>query len=64
MKTLKILYYRMKQKGAIVCFKYWHKKALANMDDVEKGTACLSHMMHWIIKMLDYNVAIRKELES
>jgi hypothetical protein len=64
MKTLKILYYRMKQKGAIACFKYWHKKALANMDDVEKGAACFDHMMHWIIKMLDYNVAIRKELES
>lgn len=64
MKTLKILYYRMKQKGAIVCFKYWHKKALANMDDVEKGTACFGHMMHWIIKMLDYNVAICKELGS
>lgn len=50
MKTLKILYYRMKQKNAHLCFKYWHKKALANMDDVEKGTACFGHMMHWIIK--------------
>ena len=64
MKTLKILYYHMKQKNAHLCFKYWHKKALANMDDVEKGTACFGHMMHWISKMLDYNVAIRKELGS
>lgn len=57
-----LLSYEAKERSFM--FKYWHKKALANMDDVEKGTACFGHMMHWIIKMLDYNIAIRKESES
>ncbi len=64
MKTLKVLYYRIKQKNAYLYFKYWHKKALANMEDIEKCGACFDHMMYWISKMLDYNVAIRKELGS
>lgn len=64
MKTLKVLYYRMKQKNAYLHFNYWHKKALANTKDIEKWGACFNHMMHWISKMLDYNVAIRKELGS
>lgn len=64
MKTLKVLYLHMKQKNAYLYFHYWHKKALVNMQDIEKWGACFNHMMYWISKMLDYNVAIRKELGS
>lgn len=62
MKTLKILYYYMKQKNAHLYFDYWHNKALANMKDTKKLGACFDHMMYWVYKMLDYNVAIHKEL--
>ena len=64
MKTLKVFYYRMKQKNAHSYFCYWHKKALANITDIEKWRACCYHMMYWISKMVDYNAAIHKELGS
>ncbi len=34
------------------------------MKDTAKWKACLDHMMFWLYKMLDYNIAIHKELES
>ena len=64
MKTLKILYYRMKQKGASLCFYYWHKKALANIKDAKKWHTYFKHMMYWLDKSVKYNIAIRKELGS
>ena len=64
MKTLKVFYYRMKQKNAHSYFCYWRKKALANITDIEKWRACCYHMMYWISKMVDYNAAIHRELES
>lgn len=64
MKTLKILYYRIKQKGANLCLYYWRKKALANMKDIDKCLVCFDHMIYWLGKVLDYNAAVRKELES
>ena len=64
MKTLKIIYYRMKVKEAYSYFDYWCHKALAHIKDTEKWKACFDHMMYWCYKMSDYNVAIRKESES
>lgn len=64
MKTLKVLYYHMKQKNAHLYFSYWHKKARANITDIEKWRACCDHMMYWISKMVDYNAAIHRELGS
>ena len=45
MKTLKAIYYRMKQKNAYLYFEYWHKKALANMKDMNKWLVCIDHML-------------------
>ena len=64
MKTLKAFYYHMKQKNAYSYFEYWHKKALANMKDIDKCLVCFDHMMYWVGKMSDYNAAVHKELES
>lgn len=64
MKTLKILYYRMKQKGASLYFYYWHKKALANIKDTKKWNAYFKYMMYWLDKTVECNITIRKELES
>lgn len=64
MKTLKILYHYMKQKGASLCFYCWHKKALANIKDAKKWRTYCDHMMYWISKMVDYNAAIHRELGS
>lgn len=64
MKTIKAIYYYMKQKKARLYFDYWHDKALVNIKDTKKCRACFDHMMYWLYKMLDYNVAIHKELES
>ena len=54
----------MKQKNAYSYFEYWHKKALANMKDIDKCLVCFDHMRYWIGKMSDYNAAAHKELES
>ena len=64
MKTIKAIYYYMKQKKARLYFDYWHDKALVNIKDTKKCRAFFDHMMYWLYKMLDYNVAIHKELES
>lgn len=64
MKTIKAIYYSMKQTEARSYFDYWHDKALANIKDTEKWKACFNHMMYWLGKTLEYNVAIHKELES
>lgn len=64
MKTLKILYYRMKQKNAHSCFYYWHKKAVANIHDTKKWNAYSKHAKYWLDKSVEYNIAIRKESES
>lgn len=64
MKTFKVIYYRMKQKNACSYFEYWHKKALANMKDIDKCLACFDHMIYWLGKMFDYNAAIHRELGS
>lgn len=64
MKTLKAIYYRMKQKNACSYFEYWHKKTLANMKDMKKCLVCFDHMMYWLGKVFDYNAAVHKELES
>ena len=64
MKTLKTIYYRMKQKNAYLYFEYWHKKALANMKDMNKWLVCIDHMSYWLGKAFDYNAAVHKELES
>lgn len=64
MKTLKVLYYRMKQKGSSLYFYYWHKKALANIKDTKKWNAYFKHMMYWLDKTVECNIAIRKELGS
>lgn len=45
MKTLKAIYYRMKQKNAYLYFEYWHKKALANMKDMNKWLVCIDHKL-------------------
>ena len=54
----------MKQKNAASYYEYWHTKALANMKDPKKCLACFDHMMYWLGKVLDYNAAVHKELES
>lgn len=64
MKTIKAIYYSMKQSEARSYFNYWRDKALACINNTEKWKACLDHMMYWLYKMLDYNIAIHKELES
>lgn len=64
MKTLKAFYYRMKQKNAYSYFEYWHTKALANMKDLNKFLVCFNHTIYWLVKVLDYNAAVHKELES
>ncbi len=64
MKTIKAIYYYMKQKKARLYFYYWHDKTLVNIKDTKKWRVCFDHMMYWLDKTLDYNVAIHKELES
>lgn len=64
MKTLKAIYYSMKQSEARSYFDYWHDRALACINNTEKCKACFDHMMYWLYKMLDYNIAVHKELES
>lgn len=64
MKTVKAIYYYMKQKGASLYFYYWHKKALVNIKDTKKWKAYFKHMMYWLDKIVECNIAIRKELES
>lgn len=64
MKTIKAIYYYMKQKEARLYFDYWNDKALACINNTEKWKSCFDHMMYWLYKMLDYNIAIHKELES
>ena len=64
MKTLKILYHYMKQKGASLCFYYWHKKVLANIKDAKKWNTYFKHMMYWLDKSVECNIAIRQELGS
>lgn len=64
MKTIKAIYYYMKQKEARLYFDYWHDKALACINNTEKWKPCFEHMMYWLDKMLEYNIAIHKELES
>lgn len=64
MKTIKAIYYYMKQKKARLYFYYWHDKALVNIKDTKKWRVCFDHMMYWLDKTSDYNVAIHKELES
>lgn len=64
MRTLKAFYYLMKQKNACSYFEYWHTKALANMKDIDKCLVCFDHMIYWLGKVLDYNAAVHKELES
>lgn len=64
MKTLKILYYRIKQKSANLCLYYWRKKALANIEDMKKWNAYFKHAKYWADKIMKYNITIRKELES
>ena len=64
MKTLKILYYRMKQKGANLCFYYWRKKAVANIEDTKKWNAYSKHAKYWADKSVECNIAIRQELGS
>ena len=54
----------MKQKNAASYYEYWHTKALANMKDWKKFLVCFDHMIYWLDKMLDYNAAVHKELES
>ena len=64
MKTIKAIYYYMKQKKARLYFDYWHDKALVNIKDTKKCRSRLAHIHYRKYKMLDYNVAIHKELES
>ena len=64
MKTLKILYHYIKQKGASLCFYYWHKKALANIKDAKKWNVYFKHMMYWLDKSVECNIAIHQELGS
>ena len=64
MKTIKAIYYYMKQKKARLYFYYWHDKTLVNIKDTKKWRVCFDHMMYWLDKTVDYNVAIHKELES
>ena len=64
MKTLKAFYYLMKQKNAASYYEYWRTKALDNMKDTKKFLACFDHMMYWLYKVLDYDEAVHKELES
>ena len=64
MKTIKAIYYYMKQKKARLYFYYWHDKTLVNIKDTKKWRVCFDHMMYWLDNTLDYNVAIHKELES
>lgn len=64
MRTLKAFYYLMKQKNAASYYEYWCTKALANMKDTKKFLACFDHMMYWLHKVLDYDAAVHKELES
>ena len=64
MRTLKAFYYLMKQKNAASYYEYWRTKALANMKDTKKFLACFDHMMYWLYKVLDYDAAVHKELES
>ena len=64
MKTLKILYHYIKQKGTSLCFYYWHKKVLANIKDAKKWNAYFKHMMHWLDKSAECNIAIHQELGS
>mgnify|MGYP007099702408 CR=1 FL=1 len=64
MNTLKVLYYRMKQKGANLCFYYWHKKAEANIKNTKKWNAYFKHMMYWLDKIVKCNIAMHKELGS
>ena len=64
MRTLKAFYYLMKQKNAASYYEYWRTKALANMKDTKKFLACFDHMMYWLYKVLDYDEAVHKELES
>ncbi len=64
MKTLKIIYYRIKFKEAMSYAEYWREKFNANLKDIEKGKACLDHVIYWMYKMLDYSNAMDKELES
>lgn len=64
MKTLKAFYYLVKQKNAASYYEYWYTKALANTKDMKKFSTCFDHMMYWLGKVLDYNAAVHKELES
>ena len=54
----------MKQKNAASYYKYWRTKALANKKDMKKFLVCFDHMMYWLDKVLHYNAAIHKKLES
>lgn len=46
MKTIKAIYYYMKQKKARLYFYYWHDKTLVNIKDTKKWRVCFDHMGH------------------
>ena len=64
MKTLKIIYYRIKFKEAMSYAEYWRERLNVNLKDIEKWKACSEHVIYWMRKMLEYIDAMDKELES
>lgn len=64
MKTLKIIYYRIKFKEALTYAEYWKDKANGSFKSMKQWATYVDHTFYWMFKALEYCIAMDKESES
>ena len=64
MKTLKIIYYRIKFKEALTYAEYWKDKADGSLKSMKQWATYVDHTFYWMFKAIEYGYAMDKELES